>query len=64
MANICTFEIKMKAKKDDCYQIIKHELPGYEFRVISENGTENEYFMHINCECRWSVTESMVNETV
>lgn len=61
MANICTFEIKLKAKKEDCYQIIEHELSGYEFRVISENGTENEYFMHISGECRWSVTESMVN---
>ena len=59
MANICTFEMKVKGKKEDTYSFTK-QLECYSVNV-SEKSMDTEVLLHIKGECPWNVTRCMVS---
>lgn len=64
MANICTFEMRIRGTKENCQKMMESDFPScYEVYIISENGTDSDYMVCVEGECRWSVTGSMVNVT-
>ncbi len=63
MANLCWFEIHVKGKKNDCYQVFNSNLPCYELFINKERGTDDKYFLSLRGECRWSLSTNMINGT-
>ncbi len=61
MANICTFEMRIKGTKENCEKMVNSDIPCYEMYCVEEKGTDDLYMMRLEGECRWSVTGSWVN---
>ena len=61
MANICTFEMRIKGTKENCEKMINSDIPCYELYSVAEAGKDDSYTVCLEGECRWSVTGSMVN---
>lgn len=63
MANICWFELRIRGSKKNCYDMLTTDIETncYEFDVMEERGTDDDYMMYISGECRWSVTDSLIN---
>lgn len=64
MANICTFEMRIRGTKENCQKMMESDFPScYEIYTISQNGTDNDYMIYAAGECRWSVSGSMIYVT-
>lgn len=61
MANICTFEMRIRGTKENCEKMINSDISCYELYRVDEKGTDSNYMIYAEGECRWSVTGSMVN---
>lgn len=61
MANICWFEMRIRGNKENCYAMVNSDIPCYDAYVKAEKGTDADYMVYVRGECRWSVTESMVD---
>ncbi len=62
MANVCSFEMRIRGTKENCEKMIDSDMPScYEFYRVEEQGTDNDYMVYLAGECRWSVTGSMVD---
>lgn len=61
MANICTFEMRIRGTKENCEKMINSDIPCYELYSVDEKGNDNDFMVYLEGECRWSVTGSMVN---
>lgn len=63
MANVCSFEMRIRGKKDNILAFIEHGLQGiYEAYIVRKIGTTEDYLVDVEGEGRWSVTGSMVNK--
>lgn len=63
MANICTFNMRIRGEKASCLELIENGLRGiYEAYIVGESGTDADCLMEIEGECRWNVTNSMVRD--
>lgn len=63
MANICTFNMRIRGKKESCLGLIEDGLRGiYEAYIVGESGSDADCLMEIEGECRWNVTNSMVRD--
>lgn len=61
MANVCSFEMKVKGTKENCLNFANSEIHCYELYIGEEYGTDEDFGLYLFGECRWSVTGSMVN---
>lgn len=61
MANVCTFEMRIRGTKENCYKMVNSDIPCYDAYIADEYGTDSDYMVYVNGECRWSVRDSMVN---
>lgn len=61
MANVCSFEMKVKGTKENCLNFANSQIHCYELYIEKEYGTDEDFALYITGECRWSVTGSMVN---
>lgn len=63
MPNYCSFEMKIRGKKEDCLNFLKkdnceeenHFWRLFKFDSIEENGDENDYEVGIIGSCAWSL---------
>lgn len=61
MANVITFEMRIRGTKENCNKMLNSELNCYEWFVVAENGTSEDYMLYTEGECRWSVTGSLID---
>lgn len=54
MANVATFEMIVRGKKDDCINMLNSGIPCYDLWVLNEDGNGQNYTIHVEGECRWS----------
>lgn len=68
MANLCSYEMKVKGRKEDCMELYRmltdYNLPRYFQRIsgaeiYEEAGTEEAYSICISGTCDWSVRTCM-----
>lgn len=60
MANVCTFEMRVKGTKENCYAFFNSDIRCYEIFVTEEHGTDADFILCIAGECRYSPS-SMFN---
>lgn len=63
MANICTYEMRIRGKKDDCYEMAETGLrKTYDYGYSIEDGTDADFILGIMGECPTSVNHSFIED--
>lgn len=60
MANIISFEMKIRGSKSNCKEMMSEENLPFERWVLAENGDDNNYLIHLQGECNWDITGQIV----
>ncbi len=55
MANVCTFEMRIKGRKDACYEMFNADFPSYDRGVAGEYGADDDFILCAFGECRYDV---------
>lgn len=55
MANICTFEMRVRGTKEACYQMLNADFPSYDRDTCGEYGSDGAYTLCIFGECRYDL---------
>lgn len=61
MANVCTFEMRVKGTPDNCNRLFESMTNCYEAYVVDSRVIGEEELYQVEGECRWSVTGSLIN---
>lgn len=63
MANVCTFHMVVRGSREACVKLFSEGMRQcYDACIIHEYGTDEEYTMRIDGECRWSVKNSFISD--
>lgn len=64
MANVCSYHMLVHGAEKDCFKLLHYGMRQcYEIAVTHQYGTEEDYWMRIDGECRWSVTSSFIDDS-
>lgn len=55
MANICTFEMRIKGSKNACLDFFNADFPCYERWTIGEYGDNDPFILYAGGECRYDL---------
>lgn len=56
MANVCSFEFRVRGKEVNCYAFLNSNIPCYEIYEAGKYGTAEDTVLCICGECRWGLT--------
>lgn len=54
MANICEYKVIVKGAMNACYAFFG-SMPAYENEIVCEFGTDDDYTLHFEGNCKWNV---------
>lgn len=55
MANICTFEMRVRGSKAACLEMLNADFPSYDRGTCGEYGTDEDFTLCIFGECRYDL---------
>jgi len=55
MANICTFEMRVRGNKEACFEMLNADFPSYDRGTCGEYGSDGDFTLWIFGECRYDL---------
>lgn len=55
MANVCSFEMRLRGTKEACFAVLNADFPSYYRGTCGEYGTEDDFVLCVVGECRYDL---------